>query len=227
MNKLWWIGAEAFQSGIPAPERHRLLQLMHLTRYDEKKVIYSCSLPGDVIYLIQQGSVILYQNTPAQTRRELVQLGSGELFGSLGLLEEGFKEGLAISCEPTIMLVLRKGAFEQLMKYFPTTGAHLVEFLQRELAAQRLERNRRHTPHVYRRLCRLLLHFLDHPAYVVGDKPVRMHEDCRELATLLGSRPDVVSDCLSRLEAAGILSRHHHELHLKDRGRLEKEVGSR
>jgi DNA-binding MarR family transcriptional regulator len=132
--------------------------------------------------------------------------------------------GWAISSEATAMMVLRKGAFEQLMKYFPATGAQLVEFLQANLNAQAHERNRHSIGHVYRRLCRLLLHFLDHPAYVVGDKPIRMHEDVRELASQLGSRPDVISACLSQLESSGIISRQHHELRLKDRLRLQAEL---
>lgn len=224
MNKLWWIDAEAFQARIPAPERHRLQQLTHLSRYEAGKVIYSCSLPGDVIYLIQKGSVTLYQTTPAQTRRELMTLGRGDLFGCLSLIEEGFKEATAICNEATTMLVLRKGGLEQLMKYFPATGAHLVEFLQQHLAAQARERNRRSLRHVHRRLCRLLLHFLDHPAYVVGERPIRMHEDIRELASLLGSSPDVISECLAQLEADQILTRHHHEFRLKNRQKLEQEI---
>lgn len=224
MNKLWWTGAEAFQSNLPASERHRVMHLMQLTRFPADKVVYSSALPGDVIYLVQEGRVQLLQNTPAQTRRPLTELSRGDVFGSLGLVEGGFRDSLALTIEPTSMLVLRKRNFEQLMKYFPATGAMLVEFLQQEIAAQMKQRSFRQQRHSYRRLCRLLLHFLDHPHYNIGGKAVRMHDDTRELAAQLGTRPDVLSQCLDRLVAAGIVERHHHELRLKDRARLEAEA---
>lgn len=224
MSKLWWIDAETFQTQFSANERHRVQQLMHIARYEADKAVYSSSLPGDVIYLVQAGGLELFQTTPAQTRRPLARLGQGDLFGSLGLVEHGYKEGLAITREPTTMLVLRKGSFEQLMKHFPATGANLVEFLQQEVESQVTELNKRSARQIYRRLCRLLLHFLDHPAYQIDGKPIRMHSDIRELAGLLGTRPDVVASCLERLEQQGIVEKHHHDLRLKDRARLEAEA---
>lgn len=224
MNKLWWIDSADLQAHVPVDEQHKLLQMMHATRYEAGKAIYACSLPGDVIYLIQQGRVALYQNTPAQTRRELASLGRGDMFGTMSLVEDGYKAGCAVCTEPAVIQVLRKSGLEQLMKHFPATGAMLVEFLQENLTAQAKERNRHSVKNVYRRLCRLLLHFLDHPAYLVADKPIRMREDPRELASLLGARPDVIETCLERLEKAGIIARHHHELRLKDRKRLEMEA---
>lgn len=224
MSKLWWIDAESFQTQFPADERHRVIQLMHTARYEAEKTVYSSALPGDVIYLVQQGCLELFQTTPAQTRRTLARLGQGDLFGSLGLVEYGYKEGLAITLEPTTMLVLRKSSFEQLMKYAPAAGARLVEFLQEQVEAQVKVLNKRSSRQIYRRLCRLLLHFLDHPAYIIDEKPVRMQSDVRELASLLGTRPDVVATCLEQLEAKGIIEKHHHDLRLKDRKRLEAEA---
>lgn len=223
MNKLWWISAEAFQAHVPAAEQHKLLQMMHSSRYEAGKTIYASSLPGDVIYLIQQGEVQLVQTTPAQTRRELARLGRGDLFGSMSLIENGFKEGSAICSETAVILVMRKSGLEQLLKYFPATSAQLVEFLQQNLAEQSRELLRRSFRHVYRRLCRLLLHFLDQPAYVVDAKPIRMRADLRELSGLLAARPDVIEACLERLEAEGIISRQQHELRLRDRARLQVE----
>lgn len=222
MNKLWWIEAERFQSQLP--ERARLLQFMHAARYDAEKVVYSSSLPGDVIYLIQQGSVGLYQNLPDQTRRFLTGLGPGDLFGSLSLVEAGYKEGLVIAQQPTLMLVLRKKSFEQLMKYFPSLGAQLIECLQHEQERQQQLRSQLNARQSYHRLCRLLLHFLDHPAYQVEGRAIRMQADTRELASLLGSRPEVVSQCLEQLEARQIISRQQQELTLRDRKALEQEV---
>ncbi|PKL79501.1 MAG: hypothetical protein CVV27_01790, partial [Candidatus Melainabacteria bacterium HGW-Melainabacteria-1] len=179
MNKLWHIPAATFQARMPLTERHRLTQLMHLSRYEADKVVYSSSLPGDVIYLIQSGGVVLYQTTPDKTRRQLAVLGPGDLFGSLSLIEQGTRDGQAMTLEPTSMLVLRKSSFEQLMKYFSATGAHLVAFLQAELDVFSRDRKLRNARHAYARLCRLLLHFLDQPSYMVAEKPVRMQADAR------------------------------------------------
>lgn len=225
MSKVWWVPAEPFQAGLHESDRHRLLQLMHPTRYEAGKVIYSSALPGDVIYWIQQGQVDLFQNTPVQTRRLLCELDHGALFGSLGLVEAGYKNALALTTEPCTLLVLRKNALEQLMRYFPDTAARLVELLQREqqhLVQARIKANAKKS---YRRLCRLLSHFLNQPAYVIAGEPLRFLADPRELSEQLGCRPESVTLCLNYLEERGIISRQGQALQLCDRAALLREMG--
>lgn len=225
MSKVWWVPAEPFQVGLSEGDRHRLLQLMHPTRYEAGKVIYSSALPGDVIYWIQQGQVELFQTTPVQTRRLLCKLDHGALFGSLGLVEAGYKNALALTTEACTLLVLRKNALEQLMRYFPDTAARVVELLQQEqqqLVQVRIKANAKKT---YRRLCRLLSHFLDQPAYVVGGEALRFSADPRELSEQLACRPEAVTLCLNYLEERGMISRQGQVVQLRDRAALLREIG--
>lgn len=221
MTKLWWAHASVFQ-GLESNDRHRLQQLMHLARYDTDKVVYSSSLPGDVLYLIQKGSVRLFQQTPNQSRRALCELFQGDLFGSLSLIQSGYKNGLALTQSPTQMLVLRKNAFEQLMKYYPSLGARLIEGLEenqnQQMSAQ-LE-----TRHTCQRLCRLLLHYLDNPDYQVDGQQSDFPLDLRELARHLGCERKAVSLCLAKLEQRGVIQQSAQSLHLCDRQALLKEI---
>jgi len=226
MSKLWWLKAQAFQS-LSSRDRHRMLQLMHAARYDAQKVVYSSSLPGDVIYLVQQGQVTLYHQTPVKTRRKLVGLEAGDLFGCLGLVDEGYKPALAMTETHTQMLVLRKGPFEQLMKYFPETGARIVEHLQQEQHKTMNVRYQLNAKHTGQRLHRLLLHYLDNPAYVIDGQSLPFALDTKQLANQLGCRQEVVTICLSELEAQGLIACESEQIQLLNRQGLRKKVNKR
>lgn len=223
MNKLWWVSAEAFQS-LERTDRHRMLQLMHPARYEANKVVYSSSLPGDVVYLLQQGRITLYQTTPTKTRRKLVSLQRGDIFGSVSMINSGFKYGLAQTETETRMLVLRKAPLEQLMKYFPSTGARLVEFFEAQQESLMQAENQRNARNTCRRLSRLLLHYLDHPAYQLNGQYPAFVADAKELALQLGSRPEVIQLCLADLEKQGLIACREQYLELRDRAGLEARL---
>lgn len=221
MSKLWWISAESFQN-IEANDRHCMVQLMHPAKYESNKVIYSSAIPGDVIYFLKKGRVTLFQSTPAKTRRKLVTLTRGDIFGSINMIETGFKEGLAQTEAETHMLVLRKHNLEQLMKYFPGTGARLIEFFRLEQERLQQELNLSNERHTCRRLVRLLLHYLDNVSYQINQQSMPFLADVKELAVLLGSRPDVVRACLSKLENQGLLELRDQDIKLLNRQGLEQ-----
>lgn len=222
MSKIWWLQHADFQA-LAEQDRHRLLQLMHEARYEADKTVYSCTLPGDVIYLIQQGRVNLYQQTPADTRRKLVGLGPGDLFGSLGLMEEGYKKGFAVTLTETRMLVLRRQAFERLMTFYPETGARVIGHFQKthhDVLDLHTRLNARHTA---TRLYRLLLHHLENPAYTLGGQALPFPLDTRLMGEQLGCRPEVVQVCLRELSEQGLIRCEDEQIELLNRAALKKK----
>lgn len=221
MNKLWWIrGANKLHT---RPEHQQILSFMHQANYEAEKVVYSYHLPGDVVYLIQKGTIALHQSTPAQTRRHLLDLGPGDFFGSLHLLEIGIPQGIAIASEDCILQVLRKSGLEQWVKYFPEIESQWIEALQQDFQPEFKNLNTRYLRLIYCRLCRLLLHFLDHPAYQIKGKAMSFHAEPRELANLLGTHRQVIHKCLEILEKKQIIQKNNYELTLKNRLALEQE----
>ncbi len=205
MSKLWWVRTDKLQT-VANADLHRLQQFMHRARYDANKVVYSSSLPGDVIYLLQQGQVTLFQETSGGARRKLTQLSQGDLFGSLGLVESGYKQGQVFTDSSAVMFVLRKKSFEQLMKFYPGTGARLVAFFVEQQVQHMQQRDIKIARYASQRLLRLLQHYLNNPAYQFNDQPVPFQINLRELADLLACRSDVVQICLNNLHAAGLIT---------------------
>ena len=213
MTKLWWVQADALEHLQPL-DFHRLQQMTRRACYEAGKVVYSSALPGDVIYLIQQGQVTLFQSTGSDARRKLVQLQAGDVFGSLSVIEVGYKHGQVLTDSTAALLVMRKKGFEQLMKYYPGTGTRLVAYFQAQMQAQMQERNQWTLPTTTRRLHRLLQHFVNNPAYQLNGEQVPFQPDLRELAELLACRPEVVKLSLDKLEAQGLISRKAQKIEL-------------
>ncbi len=198
-NRLWWVYREQLNA-VGDGDLNRLQGAMHSAKYDSGKTVYSCALPGDVIYWVQRGQLVVSEETPAGFWREVDILRAGDVFGSLSLIESGFKKGRVIALGDVSMLVMRKGAFEKMMRFFPGTGARWVAFLQ---AQQELIMRVSYDVgffHVVGRLKRLLGHYLDNPAYVVEGEPLEFTCDVKALARQLAAPPYVVERALETLE---------------------------
>lgn len=204
MSKLWWVRLEELES-VAKADLHLLQQFMHRARYEANKVVYSSSLPGDVVYLLQQGQVTLFQETSGGARRKLTQLSQGDLFGSLGLVESGYKQGQVLTDSSVVMCVLRKKSFEQLMKFYPGTGARLVAFFVEQQVQHMQQRDFKIARYAIQRLVRLFQHYLNNPAYRINEQAVQFQVNIRELAELLACRSEVIQICLNKLQATGVI----------------------
>lgn len=224
MSKVWWLNSQKILDGLDQSESNHLFHLMHLSFYDGHQVIYSSDLPSDVLFLLQSGELSIIQKTPAQTERELVRLRSGDMFGSLSWIDEGKKKVYAITVNPTQMMVLRKPAFEKLMKFFPELNQKISQRLSRTLCEYNKIRKNAIFSQQYRRIVRILIHYADNSDFMIGNQVLDFPLSYQELAELSQVPIVTVKEILERLQKRNLLTLYHHHLKVCDKIRLLEEI---
>lgn len=199
-NRLWWIHREDL-APVSGEDLKSLQGAMHTAHYAEGKTVYSFALPGDVMYLVQRGTLRISEQTPAGFWRTIDTLRPGAFFGSLSLIEEGLKKGRVVCEDEVTLLVMRKGSFEKLMRFFPDTGVRWVSFLENYQHQHMHQNSQKSLSRLTRRLWRLLNHYLDHPAYQIEGENLPVTCDLKALALQLAAPPHVIEEALQQLEA--------------------------
>lgn len=204
MSRVWFFSSETLLKGLPDEDITRLFQLMHTASYDANRTIFSSHVPGDVIYSVLEGRLRLIQITRAGTTRRIATLKKGDMFGSLEIVTMGMKRIQVSSETPVKLLVLRKAAFEKLIKYYPSTTSRLVAFLNSWLR-QEFERYYRQEARQCRgRVIRFLYHTFSHPDYAPTPSSI-LACNTHELSELTGARIDAVEQVLEELAMQKII----------------------
>lgn len=133
MSKLWWLSSTCLYQCLEMSEMNSLLSLMETAHYEKSQTVYSSQLPGDALYVIQKGKVQVIYKTEMGSERVLTELRSGDVFGSLELIDSGYEQTRVTTRSSAHMLVLRKKRFEQLLTHHPHVSGKLIDGLRSQL----------------------------------------------------------------------------------------------
>lgn len=75
-------------------------------QYAAGDVIFRQGYPGDHAYIIQSGSVEIYDQQPDGSIKQLAILGKGEMFGELALLDDAPRSASARAHEDCVLQVM-------------------------------------------------------------------------------------------------------------------------
>lgn len=135
--------AEHLLSMVPAfsqlsvRELRQISAIVHRREYQGGEFIFYQGDPGLGMYVIEEGTIAIVVIDEKQQQKELTQLGEGDFFGELALLDEGPRSACAISRTPCKLIgFFRPDLFEVIRKY-PELGLKIVLKLA-EMVGERL-----------------------------------------------------------------------------------------
>jgi len=120
-------------------EIRELSQIVHRRVYEKGEVIFREGEPGAGMYIILDGSVRVYTCASNSREIELAQLGKGEFFGEVALLDDGPRSAWAVALEGSHLVGLMKPDLFDFMDRNPAAGVKIVLKLSQVLA-ERLRR---------------------------------------------------------------------------------------
>jgi len=97
-------------------------------RYDGGRAIVSQGQTGLGLYCIQSGTVKVTISGPAGDQ-ELRQMGPGETFGELALLDDKPRSATVTALEPTTAVLLDKSQFRAELRSHPEIALQILETL--------------------------------------------------------------------------------------------------
>jgi len=121
-----------FQALDPT-ERATLASAMHMREFPAGTRIFRRGDPGEALYVIAQGTVEISVDTTTGTRVLLGQLGQGDFFGELSLLDGRERTADAVASEPTRTVSIDRAALESLFQKHPGAALDVLGVIGRRL----------------------------------------------------------------------------------------------
>lgn len=121
-----------FQALDPA-ERATLAAATHLREFPAGERIFHRGDPGEALYLITRGAVEISVGTTTGQRVMLAQLGAGDFFGELSLLDGRERTADAVATEATRAVEIDRSALEGLFRKHPDAALDLLTVIGKRL----------------------------------------------------------------------------------------------
>jgi CRP/FNR family transcriptional regulator, cyclic AMP receptor protein len=212
--------------GLSAAELMQVNDLLGRTKFPAGAMILTAEQPGEVAYIILEGT--LKVSTIQGNGRELTLalLGPGEIVGELALADRAARSADVTALEPAVLVWLDRGTFERLRREIPGITENLLRLLARRLRLANAQLQAMATLDVHGRVARQLLILADVLGEEVADGvriPLRITQS--DLAALVGATRVRVNEVL-----VGFTRRNHiavdrqHRITIRNRAELEAYV---
>jgi CRP/FNR family cyclic AMP-dependent transcriptional regulator len=117
-------------SQLPEAERESLLETGKVQRVEAGKLVFRSGDPATQVFCVLTGSVTV---ETADSRAVLNRLGSGEMFGEIGVIEDCCRTASVRAAEVCALLAIDQADFLGLLVSHPGIGVRLVASLARRL----------------------------------------------------------------------------------------------
>jgi CRP-like cAMP-binding protein len=118
-------------AGLGDGELRKIARLFVQKLYRPGDLVFAKGESGNEAYVVLRGkiSIQLEHNSPA-----IAQLGDGKIFGELAFLDGSPRGAFAVATQPSILLVIKRDAFAELVRHEPTLGMMVMRNLAQDLA---------------------------------------------------------------------------------------------
>jgi CRP/FNR family cyclic AMP-dependent transcriptional regulator len=184
--------------------------------YDPSEVVFLEGEPCAGLFVVESGWLKSVKMSPKGREQILRLVGAGEVFNEVGVLLGSTNMVSVVALERSIVWVIRLETFLQLLDQYPPLARIITQNLaQRVLNLLSLVEDLSLRP-VEARLARLLLG-------QSTDGRARRHRWATqaEMASRLGTVPDVLNRALRSLVEQGLIAVERHQIKILDRKGLE------
>jgi CRP/FNR family transcriptional regulator len=207
----------AFLKRLDQPTLDALAHGALWREYAVGEVVFVEGESSSGLYVLHSGWLKVLKNSTEGREQVLRFIGPGETFNEIGVFANRPNPATAIALEATGVWLLQREAVLELLRTRPEFAQHVIENMaDRVIDLVTLVADLSLRP-VTARLARLLLED------ATGDVLHRPRWYTQtELASRLGTVPDVVQRALRTLEGDSVLEVERHLIRIRDRAALEK-----
>ena len=184
-----------------------------LTRGD---VLFEEGDPPDALYLVVRGRIAIAMSSPVDRRESVVALMErGDLFGELGMLDNGPRSAMARALEPSTVLEVPFGPVRQLFEEDPRLLWNVTRLLATRLRVMDEVLADSVFLDVTGRTAKRLLELAN------GSDEFQLPVTQEELAGMVGASRERVNKAIASFIKLGWLEQHERNYHIVQRDRLE------
>jgi CRP/FNR family cyclic AMP-dependent transcriptional regulator len=197
-------------SGLSDEDRALLAQRLRRRRYRHGETLFLRGDPGTFLYIIESGCVKIALTSTEGKEMILAQLGQGDFFGELALLDGLERSADAVVVEDAELLLLGREEFLRHVEKHPRVALHALAVLSRRLRQTDQLVHDAAFFDVPGRLASVILRLgetLGRP--VAGGVAISRRLTQIELADMIGSSRESVNKWLSFYQRQGIIRSDH------------------
>ena len=207
--------------GLSAAELARINDLLGRTRFPAGAMILTATQPGEVAYVVLEGTLKVSVVQASGQELTLALLGPGELVGELALADRGGRSADVVALEPATLLWLDRNVFAQLRREVPAVTENLISLLARRLRLANAQLQAVATLDVHGRVARQLIALADNHGEELpgGDVRIPLRLTQGELAGLVGATRVRVNEVLvgfKRRKYVSVDARYRVTIHDRD-----------
>ena len=120
-------------AGLGDGELRKIARLFVQKLYRAGDEVFAKEAGGEEAYVVLRGKINIHLDPGAPP---IAQIGEGKIFGELAFLDGSPRVAYAIAAQPTILLVVQRTAFNELVRREPNLGMAVMRNLAVDLAAK-------------------------------------------------------------------------------------------
>ena len=164
------------------------------------------------LYYLQYGSLKVLKSAPDGREQVLRFINSGDIFNEIGVLAKRANPVTAVALEESGIWLIPRGALEQIVLEHPQTALQIIESMADKIIGLVTLAADLSLKTVEARFAKLLLDQAE------GDVIERQRwTNQTELASRLGTVPDVLGRVIRELTKAGLIEMDKHQIRILDR----------
>ncbi len=195
-------------NGLPSQQLAKCHSALQCKRSPARAEIVSVEHPGEIVYIILEGTVKIYIGRPDGTEVILAILGAGEIVGEMSLVDSFERSASVVTLEPCTLLLMGRATFWASLHEMPTMACNLINILSRRLRLSNARTELLSALDVSGRIAAQLLSFAkeygeDTPD---GDVLIPLRLTQSDLASIIGASRVRVNQALSFYKQRNYLS---------------------
>ncbi len=218
---LWYLKKIPLLADVGAETIQRLVKTLELREIRRRQVVYLPGDPGDSVYFVNGGRLKVSKVTRDGKELTLAYRVPGEIFGELCLIEGGPREEMAEAMENSLISVVERALFDQILTKEGLISSRLVKIVAQRRRDVENKIEQLIFKDVNAKLAELLLRLGDE--YGIEDSRgtlVSLKITHQEMANLIGSTRETVSLTLSQFKRRGFIHSEGRKVILADRDGL-------
>ena len=168
------LGSMALFNGMTPSQMSRLGALLRRQTFPANTNIISIEQPGEVVYIILEGTVKIHVEQADGSDVILAILGPGEIVGEMSPVEGVGRSANVVTLEPTTVSWLDRAAFREWMQTEPTLCYNVTRILSRRLRLANAQIQSLAALDVYGRVARQILAFAQEYGELGPDGSIRI-----------------------------------------------------
>lgn len=219
-SKLWYLENFNLRQILTLEERRKIAGTAVMQHVPKKEVVYFSNQTSDCVYILKEGKVKIYRQTPDGREIILNILSPGELFGELGIAGQQEREEVAEVMEDAVLCRIKLEDMQGLMQDMPSLNTEILKRLGARVKKIQSRLESLICKNSQQRIRFLLKEIaLEHGRTIAGDPEqieIKLHLTHADIAKLTATCRQSVSSFLKELENLGLIKYDRRRIYIKN-----------